>query len=247
MKIGVADFGMSVWDGGLFDIEERLESLREIGYEGTERLVANSEADAIHKAATYRKLGMSFATCRAPNTQSTIQITAALGREYVWTEVSGKDFDTFCRQTNRQVEVCARYGLKVGLHNHMGTPVESQAEVEEFLARCPDAWLILDTAHLAGADGDCHEIVEKYAQRIVALHLKDWFVTNPEIGLDNWTKRGRFCELGAGNVGLDNAAVLKALVAKGYDGWVLVEQDTHLRDPLADLAVSRDYIRAIGL
>lgn len=88
--------------------------------------------------------------------------------------------------------------------------------------------------------------MNKYANRIVAVHLKDWFVTNPEIGLDKWTQRGRFCELGAGNIGLDNAAVMKALAKAGYDGWIFVEQDTHLRDPLKDLAVSRQYLRNAG-
>lgn len=246
MKIGVADYGMNVWDGGLFDIEHRLEGLKNIGYQGTERLHAPSPSSAVQRAAIYRRLGMDFALCLGPDEQSTIQWTAALGKQYVWTSVSGRDFDTFCRQVNRQCEVCRRWNIRVGLHNHLGSFVESQAQLEDFLARCPDCDLILDTAHLAAADGDCMEIVKKYADRIVSLHLKDWLLTNPEVGLGHWPQRGRFCELGAGNIGLDNAAVLKALVDSGYDAWVLVEQDTHLQDPLKDLAVSRQYIRDAG-
>ena len=134
----------------------------------------------------------------------------------------------------------------MGLHNHLGSLVESQKELEEFLARCPECGMILDTAHLAAADGDCLAIVDKYPDRIVSVHLKDWLVTNPEIGLDRWSQRGRFCELGGGNIGLDNRAILKSLVAVGYDGWVFVEHDTHLQDPLKDLAISRQYIRDAG-
>ena len=96
------------------------------------------------------------------------------------------------------------------------------------------------------AAGDCVEIARRYAKRVVAMHLKDWLVTNPEIGLAQWPKRGRFCELGAGNIGLDNIAVMKAMVAEGYDGWVFVEHDTHLRDPLQDLAHSRQYLKKAG-
>ena len=246
MKFGVADYGMNVWDGGLFDIEERLTGLLEIGYEGTERLSAVSPSDALHKAGLYRKLGAGFATVRGPDIQSTIQWTAALGKDYVWTQVTGKDFDTFCRQVNLQVEICADWDLKVGLHNHLGSLVESQQELEEFLERCPNCGLILDTAHLAAADGDSVGIAAGYADRCVAIHLKDWLVTNPDIGLEQWPKRGRFCELGAGNIGLDNAAVMKALVEKGYDGWVFVEHDTHLREPLEDLSTSREYLRKAG-
>jgi len=246
MKFGVADFGMNVWDGGLFDIEERLEGLKSIGFDGTERLEATSSSDALQKAAIYHKHGMNFGTCRGPSLQNTIEWTAGFGKSYVWTSVSGKDFDTFCRQVNRQVEICERWGIEVGLHNHLGSLVESQEELEEFLARCPKCGLIFDTAHLAAADGNCMEIVEKYSDRLVAVHLKDWIVTNPEIGLDDWTKRGRFCELGAGNIGLDIAAIMQAIANKGYGGWVFVEQDTHLRNPLEDLTVSREYLRKAG-
>ena len=246
MKIGVADYGLNVWDGGLFGIEERLEGLKNVGYEGLERLEASSASDALQQAAMFRRLGMDFALCRGPDVQSTIQWTAAFGKQYVWTEVSGKDFETFCRQVNRQCEVCARWNIRVGLHNHLGSLVESQEQLEEFLARCPKCGLIFDTAHLAAAEGDCLETVSKYHDRIVSVHLKDWLVTDPEIGLDRWYQRGRFCELGAGNIGLDNHAILKALAEHGYDGWVLVEQDTHLQDPLNDLSISRRYMRDAG-
>ena len=148
---------------------------------------------------------------------------------------------------NRQAEITRRWGVRTALHNHLGSPVESQAEVEEFLRRCPEVGLILDTAHLAAAAGDPCAIVAKYPGRLVAMHLKDWLVTNPQVSIkEGWSKRGRFCELGAGNIGLDNLAVMKALVRVGYDGWVFVEHDTHLQDPRRDLAISREYLRRGG-
>jgi len=246
MKLGVADYGMNVWDGGSFDIEKRLKGLKDIGYEGTERLGAVSEADALYKAACFRKLGMDFGTVGGPSVEASVRWIAGLGKNYMWTTVTGKDFETFCRQVNHQDEICRRWGIRVALHNHLGTPVESQQELEDFLAACPGCGLILDTAHLAAADGDPVEIVKKYGDRLQVLHLKDWLVTNPEIGLDMWGNRGRFCELGGGNIGLDNVAVMKALVDVGYDGWVFVEHDTHLQDPFKDLVISRDYLRAGG-
>ena len=133
------------------------------------------------------------------------------------------------------------------MHNHLGSLVESQAELDEFMARCPQAGLVLDTGHLAAADGDPVATVHKYADRLVAVHLKDWLVTNPEIGLDRWPERGRFCELGAGNINLDNAAVVAALLEVGYDGWIFIEHDTHLQDPLVDLTISREYLRKCGV
>jgi len=246
MKFGIADYGMNVWYGGCFDVEQRLIDLKEIGYEGLERLRASSPAEAIQAAAVFHRLGTDFGTCSGPDPQASIQWTAAFGKAYVWTQVTGKDFDTFCRQVNGQAQACARWGIKAALHNHLGTLVESQAELEEFMKRCPEVGLIFDTAHLAAADGNCLEVVEQFGDRIVAVHLKDWVVTDASIGLDQWPQRGRFCELGAGNIGLDNAAVMKALVAVGYNGWIFVEHDTHLQDPLKDLAISRQYLRDAG-
>jgi len=51
MRYGVAGDGISAWSGGVFDYEDRLIRLKEIGYEGTERITAFSEADAVHMAA----------------------------------------------------------------------------------------------------------------------------------------------------------------------------------------------------
>lgn len=247
MKIGVADYGMNVWDGGCFDTEERLLRLREIGYEGLERLEAISADQALNKAAMYRRLEMGFATCRGPTPEASIQWTAALGKDYVWAGVTGRDFDTFCRQVNVQIKSCARHGVRVGLHNHLGSQVESQAQLEEYLARCPESGLILDTAHLAGAGGDPVEIIRKYAARLVAVHIKDRLVKDPDVGVEHWKENGRFCELGAGNIGMDHKGAIKALQQVGYDGWIFVEQDTHLREPLLDLEVSRELLRAAGI
>lgn len=246
MRIGVADYGMNVWDGGCYDTEERLIRLKEIGYDGIERLEAVCADQAIYKAARFRRLGLNFATCRGPNPEVTLQWTAALGKAYVWVSTVAREFSDFCRQANIQAAACRQWGIRAGLHNHLGTPVETQEQLEAFLKACPECGLILDTAHLAAAGGDPEEIVRRYAERLTAIHLKDWITLREEVGLENWTQRGRFCELGAGNIGLDNAAVLRALRQVGYDGWIFVEQDTHLQDPLSDLAISREYIRQAG-
>jgi sugar phosphate isomerase/epimerase len=243
MKFGIADYGMNVWDGGLYDIETRLEELKAIGFDGTERLEAVTEADALHKAARYRKLGMDFSTCRGPSVQIGIEWSAALGKDYVWITPGENsrtiDFDLFCRRTNRMVDICAKLGLKAGIHNHLGQRVENQQELEDFLRKCPDAGIVFDTGHLSAAGGDPTEIVQKYASRICVMHLKD--VVLKENG-----EFDRFCELGAGNNGLDNRQVMSALVEEGYDGWVHIEHDTHLNDPLVDLAKSYHYLIDAG-
>ena len=249
MNIGVADYGMSVWYGGSYDIGARLSDLKRVGYEGIEILKAADASDAIAKAVEFKRLGMDFTSCSGPSVDCTIQWTAAMGKAYVWTSVSGKDFDTFCRQVNGQAEAAARYGVKVGIHNHLGSLVETQAQLEEFLRRCPACGIVCDTGHLAAAGGDVLAVVKQYSARILAMHVKDWRSTGSASPVNNsdWYKCGYFTGLGKGNIGQNNAAVIKALRAGDYSGWVFVEHDTHKQDPLIDLSESRQYLKAAGV
>ncbi len=246
MKFGVADFGMSVWYGGLYNLEDRLLALKELGFNGIERLEACSASDALNKATLYRKLGMDFTTCRGPNVQVGVEWTAGLGKEYVWLTPGQNDrkvdFDVFCRRSREMCRAVSKFGIKVALHNHMHQRIENQQEFEDFMKAVPEARVVFDAGHMSMAGGDPVEVVRKYHERFCVVHLKDVFLTGEtrEDGIPGY----RFCELGAGNNGFDNADVIKALLEVGYDGWIFIEHDNHLRDPLEDLAVSINYAKA---
>ena len=246
IKVGIADYGIWFYEGGLFDFEQRLLDLKSIGYDGQERLYAASPSDAIHKAAKFRKLGMDFATCLTAEIAHSIEWTAALGKEYVWIDVQATEFEVYCRQVNTQIRATNRYGLKTALHNHMGATVETQEQLLRFLKDCPEAGLILDTGHLGIAEGgDPVYIVENYFNRIVSIHLKDWVMQDP--AAEKWHNRGYFCELGGGNFPIDQEGVVRALQKKGYDKWIFIEHETHLREPLEDLKHSRDVLKKWGV
>ena len=51
-----------------------------------------------------------------------------------------------------------------------------------------------------------------------------------------------FCGLEQGNFFIDNEYVFKNAVKKGFDGWVMIEQDTHKRDPRLDLKENMDVL-----
>lgn len=248
MKFGVADFGMNVWYGGMYDIEDRLLALKSLGYNGTERLEASGAADALYKATIYKKHGMDFSTCRGGSLQNGIEWSAAFGKTYVWfsppSNVRDSDFEVFCRQANAMVEACKRWEITPAIHNHMHQRVENQKELEDFLAACPGIGIVFDTGHLSCAGGDPVEIIRKYHKRICVMHLKDVILDDPQNGLDETRTNYKFCELGAGNNGFSNADVLKALKDVGWDGWIHIEHDNHVRDPLVDLKTSIDFINA---
>ena len=247
MKYGVADYGINVYNGDLYDLEERLTMLKSIGYDGLERLSASETAFALQNAATFRKHGMSFATAIGTKSEQTIQWSAAFGCEYIWISVGpatrNVNIDVFCRRANKLLEACKKYNLKGALHNHLGSVIESQDELDYFMKKCPDASLLLDIGHLHGANGDNMKALEKYYDRLASIHFKDVFIKNP--GASEWSDRLRFCELGGGNDNLDYQSVAQFLKDKKYDKWVLVEHDTHLNPPVEDLAVSINELKKI--
>lgn len=244
MKVGIADYGMNVWYGDCYNYADRWKDVKAIGYDGLERLQPVSADDALEKAAELKRLGMDFATCLAPKIEFSIKWTAALGKKYIWIDLEGESDEVLYRRVNYQTEACAEYGICAALHNHLGSRVETQEQLERFLDKCPRAMLVFDTGHLAGAGGNVTEIAEKYHDRIISLHVKDFVYKDRTKA--NWQERLRFCGLGCGEMGKQNAEVIKILTGHGYDNWILVEHDTHLREPLADLAESREYIRKCG-
>ncbi len=248
-KIGIADYGMNVWYGGFMDYEQRMQDIKAIGYDGIERLTPIDAADALNKATTLAKLGMDFATVLAPSLELKVQWTAAFRKEYIWTDVqanhSQDSLETYCRRVNYLAATCKKYGIKTAVHNHLGCIVETQEQLETFLGKCPDAGLVFDVGHMAVAGGNVREIMDKYYDRIVAIHLKDWVMKDPS--QKEWWDRGYFCGLKQGNFPVDNEYVVKTAVERGYDKWIFIEHDTHLREPLEDLAESREILREWGV
>ena len=250
MKFGVADYGMSVWYGGNPDFLGRLEDLKSLGYDGTERLECIGAEDAVNRAVAYRRMGMDFATCRSLTPESGIQLTAALGKEYVWLTVNASSrtspMDVFFRQALAFTSACGRYGVRAAVHNHLGQRVEKQEEIDAFLSACPDAFLLLDIGHLFGAGGDVLATIDRWHDRIAAVHFKDVFIQDASItDPARWLERLRFCELGGGNAGVPWKEAAELLKKYGYNGWVHVEHDTHLRDPLVDLKGSLEKLKNI--
>ncbi len=254
IKFGVADYGLQVWYGNMYDYEERIDTVKKLGFDGLERLYTSSAEETLHRGAYLRKNGMSFATVHAENIEQSIKWTAAMGGKYVWLNVMannvvnsvvpGYTFDDYIRQINEMTKVCKKYGIDAVLHNHMGTKSETQAQTEEVLARCPDLKLLFDVGHMAVAGGDVKYMVENYFDRIAAYHFKGWQISETTPDHPDWDKRGYFCGLGQGNFNVDNEYVFKYAVRNGFDGWMFIEHDTHKRDPEIDLAESLGIMKS---
>ncbi len=146
-------------------------------------------------------------------------------------------------------------GLSTVFHHHCAGFVETSAEVAALLSRTdPDLLgLCLDTGHWAYGGGDPPEGLREHRERVGHVHFKDCHpgiaAEAREAGWDYFeaVRRGVFCELGRGAV--DFPAVRAELLAMGYAGCVVVEQDVlpGLGTPLESARRSREYLRGIGL
>lgn len=159
---------------------------------------------------------------------------------------------TFARNLAVAADRVRDAGLEPTFHHHVGTYVETPAEIEEFLSRT-NVDLTLDTGHLLLGGGEPVEAVQKWASRINHVHVKDVRLSILEevVGEGGdmravW-ERGVFVPLGHGDLDLDG--FMDKLAATGFDGWVVVEQDVILGPddspdgPAQDQRINREALR----
>lgn len=149
-----------------------------------------------------------------------------------------------------------KYSMKTVFHHHCAGFIETPAEIEALLqATDPElVGLCFDTGHYQfGGGKDPVEILEKYWSRIWHIHFKDFAPRVAEQSAENnWdyfeaVKNGVFCELGKGAV--DFKKVKDFLEEKGYDGWIVVEQDVlpGMGNPKQCAENNRIYLQSLGL
>jgi inosose dehydratase len=121
------------------------------------------------------------------------------------------------------------YQMEVTLHPHVGTLIETAEQVQRALEVVEVGWC-LDTGHLLIGGTDPVEFARRHGDRISHVHLKDVdgaLAAEVRAGgrsLLDATKQGLFTALGSGDARI--AEVMNALLGHGYDGWLVLEQDT---------------------
>ncbi|MEK5325993.1 sugar phosphate isomerase/epimerase family protein [Aeribacillus sp. FSL M8-0254] len=140
------------------------------------------------------------------------------------------DYIHLANALNKVVEIAQKYDLIPSYHPHLGTIVESPAQLDKLMPLttinlCPD------TAHLEAGGGDPIEIIKKYSSRIKYVHFKDY---------DN----GQFLPLGKGHQNFKE--MTRVLKEFNYDGWITIELDSY-SDPKQGAEISRNYLKNIGL
>jgi inosose dehydratase len=172
-----------------------------------------------------------------------------------------EEWKTFAAGAERIARVVREEtGLRTVFHHHCAGYVETPAEIERFLEMTDPGLLglVFDAGHyLYGAGANDGSVVEaglrRFGERVALVHYKD---CHPKIAeqarAEGWdyfaaVQHGVFCELGRGSVPFP--AITTQLQARGYHGWVVVEQDVlpGMGSPRASSARNRAYLKQLGL
>jgi inosose dehydratase len=142
-------------------------------------------------------------------------------------------------------------GARIAFHPHAGTYVETPEEVERLATSIGAETLpfCLDVGHYTVGGGDPVAAIRRFGARVGHVHLKD---VDREVlaglragnvgGFGAAIRERLFTELGAGVLDLDG--VLSALADHGYDGWLMVEQDSSWPPPAESAAIGRRVLGA---
>lgn len=148
------------------------------------------------------------------------------------------------------------YDVRLCLHPHADTHVQTQPEIERFLdGTDPDyVWLCLDTGHVAYGGGDAIGLIRRYGSRVGYVHIKQMDagvleqVRTEGLSFGEAVQRGVCVEPPAGVP--DPATVVRELATLGAPLFVIVEQDLYPCDPGVPLPIAtrtRAYLNGCGL
>ncbi|MBI2913195.1 MAG: TIM barrel protein [Chloroflexi bacterium] len=182
-----------------------------------------------------------------------LKFAGRIGPEHGWSPDQWRS----CAGAVRRIAEAVRdeTGLRTAFHHHSATYVETPVEVETLLDQTPPdlLGLCLDTAHYAYGGGDPLDALRRFGERVWHVHFKD---CDTEVvaraRAEGWDylealRRGIFCDLGTG--GLDFPSLLAELQRQGYEGWIVVENESPSGGdtPPQKAQRDRDYLRELGL
>lgn len=160
----------------------------------------------------------------------------------------------YARKMTAFGEWCAEQGMPLSYHHHMAAAVETEAELDLFMANSgPGIPMLFDAGHMAFAGGDVLRVIDRHHGRISHVHTKD---VRMEVirGLDRTREsfldavvKGAFTVPGDGS--LDFETIVRRLASHGYEGWFVVEaeQDPRKAPPLEMAKIGhRELLRVMA-
>jgi inosose dehydratase len=165
--------------------------------------------------------------------------------------MSEAEWPIFLDRLGKLGDWMATQGVRIAFHHHMGTVIETAAEIDRMLSGTPDSvGLLFDTGHLAFAGEDPASVSRRWAHRVNHVHAKD---VRPGVlaqaRREHWSfldsvVAGVYTVPGDGYI--DFTAALRPVAASNYAGWLIVEaeQDPAKAHPLTYAKAGYAHLRA---
>lgn len=156
-------------------------------------------------------------------------------------QLTEEQWPSFAAALEEVAQHCADQGVRLVYHHHMGTIIETEAEIDRLMAMTgPATRLLLDAGHAFFGGGDPAALAKRHMGRVSHIHAKN---VRPDImkqvreeGLSflEGVRRGVFTVPGDPEGAVAFAPVLTAAAEHGYSGWLVIEaeQDPDVRDPV---------------
>jgi inosose dehydratase len=163
----------------------------------------------------------------------------------IWEPISkrpmlqAEEWPAYGRKLTQLAERMADFGVRMAFHHHMGTIIETDAEVGLLMKHTGEAvGLLYDTGHSTFSGGDPLQLIKDNVKRVVHVHCKD--VRKPilekaraeDMSFMAAVLEGIFTVPGDGFT--DYPSILRVLAEANYSGWLVVEaeQDPRKAHPL---------------
>jgi len=165
-----------------------------------------------------------------------------------------EEWDKLCDGLNKLGKIAADRGFKLCFHHHMATVVQTFEETKRLMDNTDPRYVYLcfDTGHFTFAGEDPVKMLEKFADRVGHVHLKNMRMPLVEKArAEHWSfldavRAGAFTVPGDPDGCVEFDAVFDLLDKAGYTGWIMVEaeQDPAKANPFEYAKMGREYITA---
>jgi len=224
-----------------FNLDDTLAMTKRLGLERIAfksfHLPLDSTKDQIRAvAAKVKEAGLDLYGCGVVYMTNESEVNQAF--EYARTAgmnvIIGVPEHNLLSLVNKKVQ---EYNLKLAIHNHgpgderYPTPESAYERIKNLDSRMG---LCIDIGHTQRSGIDPSDAAEKYADRLLDVHIKD---------VSAASKEGNTVEIGRGVI--DIPKFLRTLLRIHYTGMVALEYEKDENDPLAGSAESIGYLKGV--
>lgn len=154
---------------------------------------------------------------------------------------------------NRLAQLAEEKGMKVCLHHHMGTGIQTPEEVKIFMEGTKEnVYLLFDSGHIYYSENSqeaTENLLKTYIDKIVHIHLKDVRkevveqIRQEKGSFLQGVKRGTFTVPGDGCI--DFKPLFQIIEQSNYEGYMVVEaeQDPAVANPFEYAVKARKFIK----